>query len=118
MPGEKLELFCLVFGNQPSDIFLVDIDSDESVGVLRDIIKLEVSPLFNHINAKDLFLWKCSIPADDNLEATLDSIQFDQGDNRQVTYLNPTRKISRYFGDEEPEGNIRIIVQVPGHSEC
>lgn len=116
---EKLQLFCLVFPeNHPNNVFLVEIDSDELVGVLRDIIKLEVSPWFNNINVTDLFLWKCSIPADDNLAATIGSIQFDQIDNRQVTYLNPTRKISRYFGDdEEPEGTIRILVQVPDHGE-
>lgn len=121
MPEEKLQLFCLVFpDNHPNDVFLVEIDSNELVGALRDIIKLEVSPSrFNRINVTDLFLWKCSIPADDNLGATLDSIQFDQEDNRQVTYLNPTRKMSRYFGDdEESEGTVRILVQVPGHGKC
>lgn len=119
MAEDKLQLFCLVFpDNHPNDVFLVEIDSNELVGVLRDIIKLELFPRFNCLNVTDLFLWKCSIPADDNLGPTMDSIKFDQGDSRQVTYLNPTRKISRYFGDdEEPEGTIRILVQVPGHGE-
>jgi len=68
MSGAKLRLMCLVWpDDKPNDhIVQVKIDDDDTVAALKDMIKLKHAPILDKVAARDLVLWKCSIPADDN----------------------------------------------------
>ncbi|KAF8926231.1 hypothetical protein BGZ47_002836 [Haplosporangium gracile] len=68
-----ITLFCLVDGESTS--FPVKIESTETVGDLKKLIKTETPDTFNGVDAKDLILWKVSIPVapkKDRKEISLD----------------------------------------------
>ena len=76
MSGEKLRLMCLVWPDDKPDehIVEVEVNNDRTVAALKKLIKDEYAPRLDKIAAPDLILWKCSIPADDNLQETLNSM--------------------------------------------
>jgi hypothetical protein len=51
---------CVVFGDNSSNIFTVEIAQTQNVHGLRKLIKDETTPLFDHVAAYDLKLWKVS----------------------------------------------------------
>ncbi|KAF9917484.1 hypothetical protein FBU30_000739 [Linnemannia zychae] len=53
-------LTCLVDGDKVS--FEIDIDPNKTVTRLKDLIKDKIPDTFNGLDAKDLTLWKVSIP--------------------------------------------------------
>lgn len=54
--------------------------------------------VFDHFDARDLVLWKCSgLSDDDNLEQTLKTLQFDGSDNHLVRLTSARRRISQIF---------------------
>ncbi|KAF8955828.1 hypothetical protein BDZ97DRAFT_1926207 [Flammula alnicola] len=116
MPSKIYKLFCLILPSQnPSmNSFTIVIDSGEYVADLRRVIKHE------ELNAStwcahQLKLWKCALPADDNLQQTLNTLRFDGTDERLVLLDNPFFILSHHFGDEDLAGGvIHILVEVPG----
>ncbi|KAG0364616.1 hypothetical protein BGZ54_007329 [Gamsiella multidivaricata] len=73
-----LKLFCLVDGEPSSGAFPVDIAAANTVGDLKDAIKIKMTPKFDDIATGELTLWRVSIPvsADDEEESpiTLDTL--------------------------------------------
>src|ERR1700720_5055208 len=59
-PERMLNLNCWVHGDEPQNVFPVKIARDETVGALKKAIKEEKKPLFDHIPADSLELWKVS----------------------------------------------------------
>jgi hypothetical protein len=55
-----LLLFCWVQDDEPNSAFRVGIDGSRIVSDLRDAIKPKLGPVFDHVPAKDLDLWKVS----------------------------------------------------------
>ncbi|KAG9065460.1 hypothetical protein KI688_002787 [Linnemannia hyalina] len=60
MTDNLLTLFCLVNGD--SVAFSVDIDASKTVDHLKDAIKTKIPDTFKGVDAKDLTLWRVSIP--------------------------------------------------------
>jgi len=103
-----LSLFCYILGDDPNDIFPVEIDSSKSIGNLKDVIKAKKSPTFNNISADKLRLWKVSIAADDVFENSIDGNNFED-----TTSLRPTNKLSRVFPEPLLDDHIHIVVRSP-----
>lgn len=77
-----------LWGGEPSDdkpdehSVEVKIDDDETIIFLKKLIQDGHAPMLNKVPTHNLVLWKCSIPADDNLQETLKTIRFDIPDTR------------------------------------
>ena len=69
----------LIWPDDKPDQHIVEVklDSDRTVAFLKELIKNEHSHRFHDVDARDLVLWRCSIPADDNLKNALNAICFD-----------------------------------------
>jgi hypothetical protein len=67
-----------VLGDGPLNVFPVKISKTETVGVLRKLIKDEKRPVFDHVTADSLILWKVSIPVDLSLKWKLGELQLDE----------------------------------------
>ena len=65
----SITLLCLVKGNTTANAFPVDIEKDQLVGHLKKVIKAEQPQTFANVDAKDIKLWKVTIP--DDLIATI-----------------------------------------------
>ena len=60
----SITLLCLVKGNTTANAFPVDIEKDQLVGHLKKVIKAEQPQTFANVDAKDIKLWKVTIPGD------------------------------------------------------
>ena len=107
-PQSLLELNCLVLGDQRTHIFPVKIAETESVGSLKKAIKEENPHLFNHVDARDLALWKVSEVVDENLERNLKEANFLEKES-----LSPVDKLSKVFPNLPVEGCLHIVVGPP-----
>jgi len=118
MPGVKLRLTCLVLPNDKPDERLaeVKIDDDETIMFLKKSIKDEYAHRFHNVDAPDLVLWKCYIPADENLQETLNTVHFDATDTR-LHRLPPTSLLSKHFATGLSPEAIHILVEVPDKGE-
>ncbi|KXN89199.1 hypothetical protein AN958_05902 [Leucoagaricus sp. SymC.cos] len=114
MSVEKLRLTCLVWPDDKPDEHMVEVelDNNRTVMALKKLIKDKHAPSLAHVDACDLVLWKCSIPADDNLQKTLETTRFDVSDAR-LDRLPPASKISKHFTTNLPDETIHILVEVP-----
>jgi len=102
----SITLLCLVKGNTLANAFPVDIDKDQLVGHLKKVIKAEQPQTFANVDAKDLKLWKVTIPGDHDDQ--LRNLILQDSDE-----LLAIRKISKYFPDSPPEEHIHVIVSPP-----
>jgi hypothetical protein len=102
----SITLLCLVKGNTTANAFPVDIDKDQLVGHLKKVIKAEQPQTFANVDAKDLKLWKVTIPGDQDDQ--LRNLILQDSDE-----LLAIRKISKYFPDSPPEESIHVIVEPP-----
>lgn len=125
MSSVKLSLMCIVWprlndSEKPDeDTFEVNIDNDETIASLKNLIKLKCAPKFDKFIAVDLVLWKCSIPADDDLQESLNTIRFDGTNTRfGLLRLPPICKISEYFATGLPSKTIHILVKRPDYGKC
>ncbi|KAG0005725.1 hypothetical protein BGZ80_005404, partial [Entomortierella chlamydospora] len=111
MLDKHLTLFFLVDGEATSNVFPVEIESGKTVGGLKDAIKTALSPQFDDITAKDLTLWRVSIPItedNDNIPILLNNVA-----NKDKKKPGPATHLSKVFTSELPEETINIIVQRP-----
>jgi len=60
-----LSLNCLIHGDDQEKMFTVKVLETDNVSILKDLMKEEKAPHFDHIAASDIHLWKVSIPIDD-----------------------------------------------------
>ncbi|KAF9381304.1 hypothetical protein CPC16_009905 [Podila verticillata] len=107
MTDNRMSLFCLVDGEATP--FSMTISSSDTVDGLKNLIVYgDQAPAFRDVAAKDLTLWRVSIPDDDDngLPITLDSVA-------EKKKLKATAKLSKIFDTELPEDTIHIIVQRP-----
>ncbi|TFK27944.1 hypothetical protein FA15DRAFT_665955 [Coprinopsis marcescibilis] len=101
------KLRCFVRGDDSNGGFTVKIPSDDDVSILKELIKQERPHRFAHIAAKDIQLFSDSIPDNDNLEATVNAIKFNE---RQE--LPSWKEISEVFQAPE-KGHIHVIAVIP-----
>ncbi|KAH9046591.1 hypothetical protein EDB84DRAFT_1264903 [Lactarius hengduanensis] len=104
----RLELNCLVLGEDRNNIFTVKIPSTKSVSILKDAIKDKMRPTFDHIAAKTLTLWQVSIPDDSNLKLKLSEL--DLADERS---LSPTQVLLSVFLHPPLPRQVHIVVRCP-----
>ena len=109
MTENRLSLFCLVDGDASSNTFSVKIPSSDTVDDLKNlIVKGDQAPAFRDVAAKDLILWRVSLPvitANKHKPIVLSKIDFK-------TELDPTDDMSDVFADNPPKKTIHIIVQL------
>ena len=118
MSSIKLRLMCLIWPDDRPDqhIVSVKIDDDETVGDLKRLIKAEHAPMLDKVPTRDLILWKCSIPADDNLKNALNAVCFDRTAT-DLLCLPPASLLSEHFATGPSPKTISILVQVPALGE-
>ena len=118
--SEKLKLSCLIWpDNEPDEHTVqVEIDINETIMLLKDLVKDERAHRLAHVDATDLVLWKCSIPVDDNLKETLINIRFDGTDPSVQPLLPATSEISEHFTTTLSRKTIHILVELPAPGEC
>jgi hypothetical protein len=101
-------LYCLVDGQTTSNAFPVKIKSTETIGDLKDLIKVN-APRFDNVVADELILWKVSIPVipvTDNREEPLVLLR-DLSDKKR---LHPADFLSEIFDRDLPINTIHILV--------
>jgi hypothetical protein len=98
----------LVQGDDLRNIFPVKIDSTESVGVLKDLIKDKKQHAFEHVDANTLVLWKVSIPANGLLNDDPRILGLSEGES-----LQPAIRLSKVFSDVIEEEHIHVVVRAP-----
>ncbi|KAF9272527.1 hypothetical protein BGZ68_002332, partial [Mortierella alpina] len=111
MADNLLTLFCLVEGEATSQAFSVDIDKTKTVDHLKKFIKTEIPDTFNGVDAKDLTVWRVSIPIiedNDELPILLNNVP-----EKERKKLGPATRLSRVFPEDLPEETVHIIVQRP-----
>ncbi|KAI7815833.1 hypothetical protein BC939DRAFT_83289 [Gamsiella multidivaricata] len=107
MTTSTLNLFCLVDGDKTT--FSVEIDPTKSVDHLKDLVKAKQTPDFDDITAKDLTLWRVSIPIVPKSERK----EILLADAASKEELDETDDIADVFTDTPPKKTIHIIVQRP-----
>ncbi|KAI8599789.1 hypothetical protein EDD21DRAFT_294243, partial [Dissophora ornata] len=106
-----LTLFCVISGGLASSAFPAEISSDKTVGVLKKAIIAENPNEFKHIDAKDLVLWRATVPIDENAGGE-SIITLDDLDDK-TKLGNPTKRLSKVFEDGVPEDTIHILIERP-----
>ncbi|KAF9344218.1 hypothetical protein BGX26_004644 [Mortierella sp. AD094] len=102
-----LTLFCLVDGESLSNAFEVEVPSTKRVATLKDAIKAKIPDTFNGVDAKDLSLWRVTIPENkQSATITIDGFEHKTGLDKPRTPLSELLR-------ENPDDNTYIIVQRP-----
>ena len=101
-----VKIWCLVNGMSSSQAFPVNIDASDTIGDLKELIKLKKAETFKEIDANDIKLWKASISWDPPNTIKLDEPPLED------TLSNPRTELESVY----PQGqgyNDCIIVQSP-----
>lgn len=110
-----LELNCLVLGDDHSHIFTIEILGTKNISVLKEVIKDKKKPIFDHVPADALKLFKDSLPVDDDLDAKLTRFRpEDKGDRRRLS--SAVERLRDAFGDAT-DNHLHVIVLPPPASE-
>jgi Crinkler effector protein N-terminal domain len=105
-PSSSLQLFCYVHDDDYKHAFEVKLGMDDSVAALKNVIKKEKSPLFNHIPADSLVLWNENIPLDEHLKEAVDKLGLVNEKS-----LSPATRMSKIFPRQPEDGQIHIVVK-------
>ena len=70
-----LELNCLVLSDDPSHCFAIEILNIKKISDLKELIKDKKKPVFDHVPADSLDVYKVSFPVDHVLDTTLKCFQ-------------------------------------------
>ncbi|KAG0296251.1 hypothetical protein BGZ98_001034 [Dissophora globulifera] len=112
MTAITLTLFCVLSGDLMLSAFPVKISSDESIGQLKKAIITENPSTFEHIDAKDLVLWKITIPITlANQNRPIHVTDFVSTTDEDP--LQPTDDLSDVFEGTLPKKTIHIVVEQP-----
>ena len=90
--------------------FEVTIGMEDSVAVLKDVIKEKKSNAFHDVDADSLVLWNADIPIpiDENLKEAVDKL--DLVDEKA---LSPSTRLSDVFPHQPEDGHLHIVVKAP-----
>ena len=109
---QAIILRCLVYGESMENIFRVRIGEEGEVSDLKDAIKEKKHPQFEDIPAKNLTLWRVSVPLDDNVDVALAGLELKDSDEKRIKKLRPSDEISGAFLDLDKK-HIHVIIQPP-----
>src|SRR6266496_123124 len=101
----SITLFCLVKGNTTANAFEVDIEKDKSISHLKKVIREEIDVPAN-FKAKDLKLWKVTIPGDHDDQLRNLILQ----DSDELLAIND---IGDYWPEKPLKKNIHVLVSPP-----
>jgi hypothetical protein len=107
-----IDLNCHILNENPRSIFSVRITQTDTVAFLSKLIKEQSMDALHDIPARDLVLWRVSLPVDDTLERSLESLIPDQ----QEILLHGA-VMSNMFKTPPSSEHIHIIVERPHTSE-
>jgi hypothetical protein len=96
---------CLVSGEGPDKIFVVEISSDKKVAILKDLIKEKAH--LKSVGAKDIRLFKVLLAPEEAGRAS-DPLQIQGAQELS----SPLAKISAVFEDL-PEDKVHVVVFAP-----
>src|SRR6266542_2216148 len=100
-------LNCFVLGDKKDNTFTVKIPKTDNVSILKDEIKKKNAHLLNHVDAKDLELWKVSFSIDDH-----------PSKKPQTTpSLRPNKRLFTLWDGEPSDDDLHILVKAPGTSQ-
>ena len=102
-----LQLNCLVFGDDITQVFPIKIANTESVGTLKDAIKDKKKPVLDHVTADSLALWKVSVPANRHLQQTLSAVNLTD-----ETSLLSVDDLFDVFSDAPRHKHLHIVVKL------
>ncbi len=104
----RLELNCLMLGEDRKHIFPLSIPGTKTVGALREAIKDKKKNAFYHVDADALILWRVSIPDDDSLELKLSELNLVDESS-----LSPMQVLSEVSSVPLILKNVHIVVKPP-----
>ena len=111
---DLLELFCCILGDKSQNVFPIEIASDKNIGTLKKFIKNEKQPIFDHIPADNLALYKITV-TEATLDDALKKIKINLENLENLENLWPIFKLSRAFPLPLADGEFYVvIVQPPG----
>ena len=110
LPEPKIHLNCFILGDDPNNVFPVEISESATVGKLKDAIKDKKKITFQGVDADSLVLWKVSISFDE-FEAKLANAQNPE-DVHGSEKLKPVDALSEHFLPLEQK-RIHIIMERP-----
>ncbi|KAG0027221.1 hypothetical protein BGZ81_005785 [Podila clonocystis] len=113
MSDNRLNLFCLVDGESTSSAFPIKVSPDDSIGDLKKLIKAEIPDTFNGVDAKDLTLWRVSLPITDDDDEIPILLNYVTSDKKK---LGPATRLSKVFPEKLAEEAVHIIAQRPSQS--
>ena len=102
----SLALNCFLVGDDPNQIFTVEIPKNKNVSNLKSLIKKEKFPQFIHIVASNLKIWRVDLPIPDFLES-LEKIKLDDTNS-----LSPVDVLSEVFLAPDRK-RVHVIIQCP-----
>ena len=106
--SDLLNLNCWVHGDERQSVFTVKIPKTDNVSTLKKLIKDEKKPIFDHIPADSLVLWKDSVPIDE-----LDKLKLKPDGEA----LSPVDELSELFSDKPARKCVHIVVRPPPAGE-
>jgi hypothetical protein len=104
----NLDINCIVFGDDPSHVFTIEIEGTKNVSALKEAIKDKMRPAFDHVPAHILVLWKVCVAVDGSLNENLSDL-----DLRSEQPLRPLDELSEVFLDRLARKHLHILVQRP-----
>ena len=101
---QLLSLNCYLLGDNVKRYFIVKIEEDETVSILKDLIKEKKAPHLDHVSASDLDIWKVDLPIL-NLKKGLDEIELDDDNS-----LSQDQRLSEVFSNLA-SGHVHIVIK-------
>ena len=112
-----IQLNCFVFGDDPSRIFVIEIEDTKTVSALKEVIKDKKKPYFDRVPADSLDIYKVSIPIDAQLHDGLQDFQLKDDPGGGVHHLSvPVKRLKGVFEGLKDE-HIHVIVKRPPTGE-
>ena len=127
--SEEIELFCFIIGDEPNNVFPIQIEKDRTICNIKAKIKDENKHALRGIDAKSLVLWMVSNFHWFTLVQRSDILQVDKPldstDEESLRYLVPQddcaefqklvswKPISGYWTLQPPRDRLHVVVQLP-----
>jgi hypothetical protein len=112
-PTQLLSVNCLSYKDEPTKAFTVKISKTDNVSILKELIKEKNAPHLDHLAAKDLILYKVSLP----------TVDIDSNTDSKATpavmriHLQPLEEIQDVFPETLQKSHVHIIFE-HGPSMC
>lgn len=108
-------IFCLIYVEHVEPVinaFSVKIDENETIDILKELIKEKKKNDFHDIDADKLKLWKVNISIEDT--SALENLVLENNKEKGVQELLPMDDIADFFS-APPKKHIHVIVERPLH---